>query len=138
MRRYSAAMAGDAKQLIQQHMIWLLDEVPALKPLKLVVGFDMIGRGDLQQFRMALPDTAVTKDIGADARIRVEMRREFFNLMAEHGAKTADWREAYHDGKVKVTGVQQYIRLIAQVVDKQEERDRLKRQTRRRGPAVET
>jgi hypothetical protein len=126
-----AAMSGDAKQLIEEHTKWLLEEVPALKPLKLVVGFDMVGRGDIQQFRMELPDITVTKDIGTDARIRVEMRREFFNLMVEHGAKVADWREAFHDGKAKATGVQQYIRLIVQVIEKQEERDRLKRQTRR-------
>ena len=125
-------MSGDAKLLIESHTKWLLEEVPALKPLKLVVGFDMIGRGDLQQFRLVLPDVTVTRDIGTEARIRVEMRREFFNLMVEHGAKSADWREALHDGKLKVTGVQQYIRLIAQVIDKQEERDRLKRQTSRR------
>lgn len=128
-------MSGDAKLLIESHTKWLLEEVPALKPLKLVAGFDLIGRGDLQQFRLVLPDVTVTRDIGTDARIRVEMRREFFNLMVEHGAKTADWREALHDGKVKVTGVQQYIRLIAQVIDKQEERDRLRRQTSRRHSA---
>lgn len=128
-------MSGDAKLLIESHTKWLLEEVPALKPLKLVAGFDLIGRGDLQQFRLVLPDVTVTRDIGTDARIRVEMRREFFNLMVEHGAKTADWREAFHDGKVKVTGVQQYMRLIAQVIDKQDERDRLKRQTSRRHAA---
>ncbi len=125
-------MSGDARELIEAHTKWLLEEVPALKPLKLVVGFDLIGRGDVQQFRMGLPDTTVTKDIGVDVKVRVEMRRDFFNLMVEHGAKVADWREAFYDGKAKATGVQQYLRLIAQVIEKQEERDRLKRQTRSR------
>lgn len=125
-------MSTDAPQLIERHTRWLLDEVPALKPLKLVVGFDLVGgRSDLQQFRMVLPDVTVTKDIGADARVRVSMRRDFFNLMVQHEAKIADWREAFYDGKAKATGVNEYLRLIAQVVEKQEERDRLKRQTRK-------
>jgi hypothetical protein len=136
-------MSGDAKLLIEEHVRWLLDEVPNLKPLKLVAGFDLIGRGDLQQFRLelmgvaedadgvSLPTMTVTRDIGVDAKVRVEMRRDFFNLMVEHGAKVADWREAFYDGKAKATGVQQYLRLIAQVIEKQEERDRLRRQTRR-------
>lgn len=125
-------MSTDAPQLIERHARWLLDEVPALKPLKLVVGFDLVGgRSDLQQFRMVMPDVTVTKDIGADARVRVSMRRDFFNLMVQHEAKIADWREAFYDGKAKATGVNEYLRLIAQVVEKQEERDRLKRQTRK-------
>lgn len=129
-------MSTDAPQLIERHTRWLLDEVPALKPLKLIVGFDLVGgRSDLQQFRMVLPDVTVTKDIGADARVRVSMRRDFFNLMVEHEAKIADWREAFYDGKAKATGVNEYLRLIAQVVEKQEERDRLKRQTRKSAPS---
>jgi hypothetical protein len=142
-----APMSGDAKQLIEEHVLWLLEEVPALKPLKLVAAVDLIGRGDLQQFRLELsgvsedahgvqlPKMKVTKDIGTDAKVRVEMRRDFFNLMVEHGAKVADWREAFYDGKAKATGVQQYLRLIGQVIEKQEERDRLRRQTRRQAPS---
>ncbi|MCW3038880.1 MAG: hypothetical protein JWM31_785 [Solirubrobacterales bacterium] len=121
-------MSGDAKQLIETAAKSLLEEVPALKPMKLVVGFDLIGgRSDLQQFRLQLPEVTVTKDMATDARIRVEMRREFFNLMVEHGAKVADWREAFHDGKAKANGVEQYLKLILTVVEKQEERDRLRR-----------
>jgi hypothetical protein len=74
-----------------------------------------------------LPDVLVTKDIAADARIRVEMRREFFNTMVEHGAKVADWREAFTYGQAKATGVEQYLRLIVTVVEKQEERSRARR-----------
>jgi hypothetical protein len=121
-------MSGDAKQLIETAAKAFLEEVPALKPMKVVVGFDLIGgRSDLQQFRLQLPELEVTKDMATDARIRVEMRREFFNLMVEHGAKVADWREAFHDGKAKASGVEQYLKLILTVVEKQEERDRLRR-----------
>ena len=43
---------------------------PALKPMTLVVGVDLHGRGDTQQFRVELPEVAVRKDIAADARVR--------------------------------------------------------------------
>jgi hypothetical protein len=47
--------------------------------------------------------------------------------MVEHEAKVADWREAFFEGRAKATGVEQYLRLIQQVVEKQQERDRLRR-----------
>jgi hypothetical protein len=120
-------MSEDAKTLIEQAVRSFLDEVPALKPLTLVVGVDLHGRGDTQQFRVELPDMDVRKDIAADARVRVEMRRDFFNLMVENGARVADWREAFEHGRAKATGVEQYMRLIVTVVERQEERNRTKR-----------
>jgi hypothetical protein len=66
-----------------------------------VVGIDLHGRGDTQQFRLVMPDVEVTKDIAADARVRLEMRRDFFNAMVEHDAKVADWREAFTYGQAK-------------------------------------
>jgi hypothetical protein len=120
-------MAEDAKTLIDRAVRAFLDEVPALKPLTLVVGIDLHGRGDTQQFRLQMPDVEVTKDIGADARIRIEMRREFFNAMVEHGARIPDWREAFLHGQAKATGVDQYMRLIVNVVERQEERNRTRK-----------
>jgi hypothetical protein len=55
------------------------------------------------------------------------MRRDFFNLMVEHGAKVADWEQAFTEGRAKATGVQQYLQLIARVVEKHQERARLRR-----------
>ena len=81
-------MSDDAKTLIEQAVRSFLEEVPALKPMTLVVGVDLHGRGDTQQFRVDLPEVDVRKDIAADARVRLEMRRDFFNLMVEHGAKS--------------------------------------------------
>ena len=120
-------MSGDAKVLIESAVRSFLEEVPALAPMKLVVGVDLRGRGDLQQFRVELPDVTVTKDLATDARIRVEMRRDFFNAMVENGAKVADWREAFTYGQAKATGVDQYLRLIVSVVEKAEERARTRR-----------
>jgi hypothetical protein len=113
--------------LIQAAVRSVLEEIPALKPMKLVVGIDLHGRGDVQQYRLELPDITVTKDIAADARIRIELRRDFFNLMVEHGAKVDDWTQAYHEGRLKATGVQQYLQLIGRVVEKHQERARLRR-----------
>jgi len=118
---------ADAKPMIRAVVSSLLEEVPQLIPLKLVVGVDLLGRSDLQQFRLVMPDLEVTKDPGLDAKVRVEMRRDFFNLMVEHGAKLADWHQALDEGRLKATGVMQYLRLIGQVVEKQEERVRLRR-----------
>jgi hypothetical protein len=123
-------MAADAKILIEQAARALLEEVPALKPLKLVVGVDLRGRGDVQQFRLELPELEVRKDIATDARIRLDMRREFFNAMVEHEAKVPDWREAFLHGQAKATGVDQYLKLIVTVVERQEERNRTRRARR--------
>ena len=120
-------MSADAKALIEQAVRGVLDEVPALVPLTLIVGIDMHGRGDVQQFRLELPSVTVTRDIATDARIRIEMRRDFFNAMVENGAKVADWREAFTYGQAKATGVEQYLRLIVSVVEKAEERARTRR-----------
>jgi len=120
-------MSGDAKLLLETAVRTFLEEVPALAPMKIVVGVDLIGRGDLQQFRIEMPDLKVTKDMATDARIRIEMRRDFFNAMVEHEAKVADWREAFTYGKAKATGVEQYMKLIVSVVEKVEERARLRR-----------
>jgi hypothetical protein len=120
-------VSSDAPQLIKQAVRGLVEEIPALKPLKLVVGIDLHGRGDMQQFRLEMPDITVTKDIAADSRVRIEMRRDFFNLMVEHGAKVADWEQAFHEGRAKATGVTQYLQLISRVVEKHQERARLRR-----------
>jgi hypothetical protein len=117
----------DAKTLIETAVRSFLDEVPALAPMKLVVGIDLQGRGDKQMFRLEMPDLKVTKDIATEARVRIEMRRDFFNAMVENGAKVADWREAFTYGQAKATGVEQYLRLIEAVVEKAEERARTRK-----------
>jgi hypothetical protein len=124
------AMAQDAKTLIEQAVRSFLDEVPALKPMKLVVGIDLHGRGDTQQYRVDLPELDVRKDMATDARVRIDIRRDFFNAMVENGARVADWREAFEHGQAKATGVAQYLKLIVNVVERQEERNRTRRARR--------
>jgi hypothetical protein len=77
-------------------------------------------------YRVELPGPKVTKDIATDAKLRLEIPRAAFNTLATRG-HIADWREAFRHGEAKVTGVEQVIRLIVQVVEKQEERSRTRR-----------
>lgn len=116
-------MAEDAKSLIELAGRRFVEEVPALAPMKLIVGVELRGRGDVQQFRLELPGMSVTKGPAADARVRVDMRREFFNVMA-HEAKVADWIEAFAYGQAKASGPEQILRLIINVVERQQERER--------------
>ncbi len=122
-------MADEAVQLIERAVTRFLDEVPALKPMKMVAALDLRGRGDTQQFRVEMPGPKVTRQVAADAKVRLEMRREFFNEMAKD-AKVADWREAFQYGQAKASGPTQILQLVERVVDKQEERNRLHRSKR--------
>jgi hypothetical protein len=103
-----------------------LEEVPALQPLKLVVGLELRGRGDIQQYRVELPGPKVTKDIAADSKVRIEVPRSHFNELATKG-NIRDWRRAFEKGDAKATGIEQVMRLIVQVVDTQEERSRTRK-----------
>jgi hypothetical protein len=116
-------MAEDAKALIELAVRRFITEVPALGPIKLVVGVELRGRGDVQHFRLEMPGIKVTKGPAADARVRVDMRREFFNVMARE-AKVPDWVEAFAYGQAKASGPEQFLKLINNVVERHQERER--------------
>jgi hypothetical protein len=122
-------MADDAKALIELAVRRFIGEVPALEPIKLVVAVELRGRGDVQHFRLEMPGVKVTKGPAADARVRVDMRREFFNVMARE-AKVPDWVEAFTYGQAKGSGPEQILRLIENVVERQQERQRVRRARR--------
>jgi hypothetical protein len=103
-----------------------LAEVPSLQPLRLVVGLELRGRGDVQMYRVEVPGPQVTKDIASDAKVRLTVNRSHFNELAVDG-RIKHWRAAFEHGDAKVTGVEQIIRLIVQVVAKQEERSRTRK-----------
>jgi hypothetical protein len=103
-----------------------LEEVPALQPLKLVAGLELRGRGDVQMYRIELPGPTVTKDIAADARVRLSVSRSHFNELATKG-HVRDWREAFAHGDAKATGIEEVMKLIVNVVDRQEERSRTRK-----------
>ncbi|HEY1591362.1 MAG TPA: hypothetical protein VGF81_06190 [Solirubrobacteraceae bacterium] len=117
---------SDTKALIETAVTRFLEEVPALQPLKLVAGLDLRARHDVQQYRVELPGPKVTKDIAADAKVQIEVQRARFNELATKG-HVRDWRVAFEKGEAKATGVDQVMKLIVNVVDRQEERSRTRK-----------
>ena len=118
--------ATDTKSLIETAVKRFLDDVPALQKLKLVAGLELRNRGDVQMYRVELPGPQVTKDIAADAKVRLAVPRPQFNELATRG-HIADWREAFAHGDAKATGVDQVLKLIVNVVERQEERSRTRK-----------
>lgn len=122
-------MSEDAKALIEQAARRFVGEVHSLAQLKMIFEVQLKGRGDTQHFRLQMPELQVSKGPAADAQIRVEMQRAFFNAMATD-AKVGDWIDAFTYGKAHATGPSSYLRLIATVVDKHQERQNLRRSSR--------
>ncbi len=117
---------SDTKSLIETAVKRFLDEVPALQSLKIVAGLELRARGDVQMYRIELPGPKVTKDIAADARVRITIPRSHFNALATKG-HVPDWREAFEKGDAQATGVEQVMKLIVNVVERQEERARTRK-----------
>ena len=120
------ASPSDTRSLIETAVTRFLDEVPALQPLKLVVGLELRARGDPQMYRVELPGPKVTKDIASDAKVRLVVQRARFNDLATKG-HISDWRDAFEHGEAQATGIDQVMRLIVNVVEKQEERARTRK-----------
>jgi hypothetical protein len=117
---------SDTKALIETAVKRFIEEVPSLAGLKLVAGLELRGRGDVQLYRVELPGPKVTKDIASDSKVRLTVQRSSFNDLATKG-HVRDWREAFAKGDAKVTGIEQVIKLIANVVERQDERSRTRR-----------
>jgi hypothetical protein len=121
-------MASDTKTLIETAVQRFLDEVPALANLKLVAGLELRARHDMQIYRVELPGPKVSKDVPADAKVTLTVNRSQFNELATKG-HVRDWREAFEHGDAKATGIDQVMKLIVNVVERQEERARTRRAT---------
>jgi hypothetical protein len=119
-------MAADTKLLIETAVKRFLEDVPALVNLKLVVGLELRGRHDVQIYRVELPGPKVSKDVPADAKVTLTVNRAQFNELATKG-HIRDWREAFAHGDAKATGIDQVMKLIVNVVERQEERARTRR-----------
>ncbi|HET8863301.1 MAG TPA: hypothetical protein VFM94_08635 [Solirubrobacterales bacterium] len=101
-------------------------EVPALQKLKLVFGLELKGRGDIQLYRVELPGPKISKDLAQDERVLVQIDRPEFNELAERGTLKS-YRKAVETGHIKATGDSNVKKLVAQVVERQEQRLRLKK-----------
>ncbi|HZB77369.1 MAG TPA: hypothetical protein VE526_14150 [Solirubrobacteraceae bacterium] len=118
--------SADTKALIEQAVRNFQAEVPALAKLKLVIELELRGRGDIQLFRVEVPGPKVTKDIASDAKVRLSIPRSHFNELAREG-QLRHWREAFESGTVKASGPAEILKLILNVVEKQEERTRTRK-----------
>ncbi len=101
-------------------------EVPALQNLKLVFGLELKAKHDIQLYRVELPGPKIAKDLAQDERVLVEIDRPQFNELAEKGTLKS-YRRAVETGHIKASGDSNVLKLIAQVVEKQEERQRLRK-----------
>ncbi len=117
---------ADTKALIEQTVRDFQAEVPALAKLKLVIELELRGRGDIQLFRVEVPGPKVTKDIASDAKVRLSIPRSHFNELA-HDGDLRHWREAFESGVAKASGPTEILKLILNVVEKQEERSRTRK-----------
>ena len=98
-------------------------EVPALQQLKLVIGLELRGRGDVQLYRVELPGPKVTKQPAGDAKVTLTVARSHFNQLATEGS-VRHWREAFENGHARASGPDEILRLVATVVDRHEQRGR--------------
>jgi hypothetical protein len=119
-------VAADTKSLIETAVTRFQEEVPALQQLKLVVGLELRARHDTQIYRVELPGPKVTKDVPADAKVTLTVSRSHFNELATKG-RVREWRAAFAHGDAKATGVEQVMKLIVNVVERQEERARTRK-----------
>ena len=117
---------ASTSELIRTAVERFQGEVPALQNLKLVFGLELRARHDIQLYRVELPGLKISKDLAQDERVLVDIDRPQFNELAEKGTLKS-YRRAAETGHIKATGDSNVIKLIVQVVEKQEERNRLKK-----------
>lgn len=122
--------SADTRALIERAIANFQAEVPALAQLKLVCELELRGRGDVQLFRVEVPGPRITKDIASDAKVRLSIPRSHFNELAAEG-RIRNWREALESGTFKASGPPEILRLIQNVVEKQEERARTRKAKQR-------
>ena len=101
-------------------------EVPALAKLKLVFGLELRAKHDIQLYRVELPGPKISKELAQDERVLIEIDRPQFNQLAEKGT-IGSYRRAAETGHIKATGDSNVVKLVVQVVEKQEERARLRK-----------
>ena len=104
--------------------------VPALAQLKLVTRLELRGRGDVQLYRVQMPGPVIAKDPAGDAKVTISIARSHFNELAAEG-KVKHWRDAFESGVARASGPPEILRLIVNVVERQEERSRTRHAKRR-------
>ncbi|MFN8163972.1 MAG: hypothetical protein U0R26_09145 [Solirubrobacterales bacterium] len=101
-------------------------EVPALANLKLIIGLELKAKHDVQLYRVELPGPKISKDLAQDERVLVDIDRPQFNELAARGTLKS-YRKAVETGHIKASGDSNVLKLIVQVVERQEERAKLRK-----------
>jgi hypothetical protein len=117
---------ASATELIKKSVTQLHSEVPSLANLKIVIGLELRGRGDTQQYRVELPGPKISKGYADDERLHVSIPRSHFNELAAEG-KLTHWHEAFDHGHVKVEGDPRVQQLVGGVIAKAEARSKLRK-----------
>ncbi|MBJ7347607.1 MAG: hypothetical protein JHC87_03425 [Thermoleophilaceae bacterium] len=112
----------DTKALIEQAGQNFIAAVPALEPLKLSVKLDLQHRADHQLYRVEFPGPSVSKEIDVPAMVEMQIMRSDFNELADPKMGLKQWTEALETGKIKIHGDSAIIKLIANVVERQQRR----------------
>ena len=116
--------SSDTKTLIAQTVEGFMEEVPALKQLKLVVRLELSARGgDTPIWRVEVPGPQISKDAGGDAKLDVIVARSHFNELAKDG-RLKHWADAFAKGHVKVSGEPAVVSLLGNVIQRQLSRAR--------------
>jgi len=111
--------SADTKTLIAQALEHFLEEVPALKQLKLVLRLELRARGgDAPIWRVEVPGPKVSKEPAGDAKLDVIVARSHFNELAADG-RLKHWAEAFDKGHVKVSGEPAVVSLLGNVIQRQ-------------------
>ena len=117
---------ASTSELVTRAVTRLQEEVPALAKLKLVIGLELRGRGDIQHFRVEIPGPKVSKSFGDDERLHVSIPRSHFNELAADG-RVRHWHEAYDHGHIKVEGDPNVQKLLGKVIGQAEARSQLRK-----------
>jgi len=109
--------SSDTRGLIEQAVHHLSEELPALRPLKLVIRLELKSRGESPIWRVELPGPQVKKDPAADARVDVSVIRANFNELAKDGT-LKQWVRAYEHGQVQISGDPSVVKLVGNVIQR--------------------
>ncbi len=112
---------ASTQSLIETAIRRFQEEVPALAKLKLVFELELRGNRDTQMFTVELPGPKISKGVADHARVTVEIQRSTFNDLAAEG-HVAEYVSAYERGLIKASGDSNVLKLVAQVVERHEQR----------------
>jgi hypothetical protein len=127
MRDWLPVSSTDTRSLIAEAIDNFVREVPALRNLKLVVRLELRARGqDAPIWRVELPGPKIAKEPAGDARVEISIGRPEFNRLAAEG-RLKDWVDAYERGQIRASGDAGVLKLVGNVVLRQQARGRVMR-----------